>query len=131
AIKHQSVKADRGKQQSEGAKETGQQSDDALVDQDATHHLVDRCRAERIFVAERFDCTTDCHCQYFGTLIGPDVKVERWSPLRGKLKLRKVNRCRGGITQAENPRVRGNANDFKILEFGPKAVTNALSNASP
>lgn len=32
-----------------------------------------------------------------------------------------------GIAQVENPGVLGNANDFEILEFGPKAVTNVLS----
>jgi hypothetical protein len=91
--------------------------------------LVNGSRAKRIFVAEGFYFLADALCQSFGILISPNVEVEVWSPLSGKLKVAKVNYGGGGIAQVENPGVLGNANDFEILKFGPKAVTNVLSDS--
>ena len=126
AVGHQPVEPDRGEQESESGKESRKQSDHSLVDEKAARHLVDRCRAKRIFAAEGLDLVADGHRQRFGILFGAYVKVVRLSPLWGKLEIRKVNHLRGGIAQVENPSILSNAHDFEILERRPKAVTNGV-----
>jgi hypothetical protein len=75
AIGHQSVKADRSEQESEDGEETGQQSDDALVDKHATYHLVDRGRARGVFMSKRIDLMADGLCQGPRVSLGADIKI--------------------------------------------------------